>query len=157
MHEIFRRIVKMGHDVTLIAHKFPGSADEEMLDGIKIRRIGNKFFFNHQFKSFYKRNLKSNNFDILVDDISKIPLNTPNYVNEPIVGILHHLHGSSLYKEIPPPLAYYIIKKERQIPRNYSNTPIFTVSESTINELVGIGYNESRTGILYNANRSKFI
>lgn len=151
LHEIFRRIVGKGHDVTLVSHKFPGSANEEIIDGIKVIRIGNKYLFNRQFKSYYKSNLKEEGFDLIVDDISKIPLNTSTYINKPIVGILHHLHGNSLYKEIPIPLAYYIIRKEKSIPKYYENVPIFTVSKSTTSELVNLGFPESKTGILHNA------
>ncbi len=148
-HEIFKRIVKKGHNVTLIAHKFKGAPAKETVDGINIIRIGNKFLFDKQFKSFYKKLNVS--YDLIVDDISKIPLFTPKYVKEPIVGILHHIHGTSLYKEIPAPIAYYIINKEKQIPEYYGSTPIFTVSESTRKELIRLGQPENMTDILYNA------
>jgi glycosyltransferase involved in cell wall biosynthesis len=151
LHEIFKRIVKHGHRVTLVAHKFSGSPHEETIDGIKIKRIGNKYSFKQQFKNYYTSSLKNNNYDIVVDDISKIPLNTPSYIKKPIVGILHHFHGKSLYKEIPFPLAYYIIKKETQIPKYYKDTPIFTVSESTKKELSLLGFNKSKIEILHNA------
>jgi len=151
LHEIFRRIVKKDHQVTLVAHKFKEAPDEEIIDGIKIIRHGNKFLFNHQFKTYYLSKLVDENFDLIVDDISKIPLNTPYYIKKPVVGILHHIHGNSLYKEIPFPLAYYIISKEKQIPKNYNKVPIFTVSESTQSELIELGYDKSRTAILHNA------
>lgn len=151
LHEIFRRIKKMGHSVTLVAHKFRGALDEEIIDGIKILRYGNKYLFDHQFRRFYKSELIKHNCDLIVDDISKIPLNTPAYVHKPVVGILHHIHGNSLYKEIPFPIAFYIIKKEKQIPDYYKNTPIFTVSDSTKNELINLGHSEDKTGLLYNA------
>ncbi len=148
-HEIFKRIVAKGNAVTLVAHKFKGAPEEETVDGIKIIRIGNKFLFDKQFKAYYET-IKTK-YDLIVDDISKIPLFTPGYVREPVVGILHHIHGDSLYKEIPAPLAFYIINKEKQIPKYYGNTPIFTVSESTRRELIELGQPENRTDILYNA------
>lgn len=151
LHEIFKRIVRKGHDVTLVSHKFDKSPEEEVVDGIKILRTGNKYFFKQQFRNFYKSKLLNQNFDIIVDDISKIPLNIPIYSQRPVVGILHHIHGQSLYKELPIPLASYIIRKERQIPKYYRDTPIFSVSESTKNELVELGFDKSRIGILYNA------
>ncbi len=151
LHEIFKRIAAKGNNVTLVSHLFDNSPEEEIIDGIKIKRIGNKFLFNRQFKKYYSEKLVSENFDLVVDDISKIPLNTPLYIKKPIVGILHHIHGNSLYKEIPFPLAYYIIRKEKQIPKYYSDTTVFTVSESTRNELVGLGFPENKTDVLYNA------
>ena len=76
-HEIFKRIVSRGHNVTLIAHQFPNALQQEIIDGIKIIRIGNRYFFNRQFKYFYKQILSFEKFDLVVDDISKIPLFTP--------------------------------------------------------------------------------
>lgn len=151
LHEIFKRIVKKGHNVTLVAHKFDGSNEQETVDGIKILRTGNKYFFKQQFRNYFKSTLKDQNFDLIVDDISKIPLNIPTYSQKPVVGILHHIHGHSLYKETPFPIAYYIIRKEREIPIYYKDTPIFTVSESTSTELSSLGFDKSRIGILYNA------
>jgi glycosyltransferase involved in cell wall biosynthesis len=150
-HEIFKRIANKGHQVTLFAHHFDNAPNEEIIDGIKIIRLGNKFLFDRQFRNYYLKNLKKNSYDLIVDDISKIPLNTPKYINKPIVGILHHIHGNSLYKEVFSPLAYYIINKEKSIPKNYKNSPIFTVSESSQNELVKLGMDKTKTDILYNA------
>jgi glycosyltransferase involved in cell wall biosynthesis len=151
LHEIFRRIAAKGHKVTLVAHKFNNAPQEEIIDGIIIKRIGNKFLFNRQFKKYYLSELVNENFDLIVDDISKIPLSTQLYIKNPLVGILHHIHGNSLYKEIPFPLAYYVISKEKQIPKYYSKTPVFTVSESTRKELVSLGFPKDKTDILYNA------
>ncbi|MDA3862087.1 MAG: glycosyltransferase family 4 protein [Melioribacteraceae bacterium] len=150
-HEIFKLIVKMGHEVTLVVHSFTGAKAEETIDGIKIYRVGSKFVFKHMFKRFYKKHLAKNNYDLIVDDISKIPMDTPRYIKKPIVGILHHIHGSTLYKEIPWFMAYYISQCEKLIPKYYSKTPIFTVSPSTKNELAALGQPEEKIDYLYNA------
>ena len=150
-HEIFKRISAKGNNVTLIAHQFKDAPVVEIIDGIKTIRIGNKFFFDKQFRKKYLKEFVKEDFDLIVDDISKIPLFTPNYINKPIVGILHHIHGNSLYKEIPFPMAYYIIRAEKKIPAVYKNTPIFVVSESTKKELTELGQPEEKIDILYNA------
>jgi glycosyltransferase involved in cell wall biosynthesis len=150
-HEIFKRIVNRGHKVTLVAHQFSKAPKKETIDGIDIIRIGNKFLFNHQFKLYYKKVLSFESYDLVVDDISKIPLFTPRYIKKPIVGIVHHIHGISLYKEIAAPLAFYIIRQEKRIPKYYYNTPIFSVSESTKKELIELGQPERKIDILYNA------
>ncbi len=151
MHEIFKRVASKGHDVTLVAHAFKGAPANETIDGIKIIRIGNKVLFDTAFKRLYKNKLKNENFDLVVDDISKIPLNTPKFVKKPLVGIIHHIHGESLYRELPYPFAKYIIAKEKQIPYVYQNTPIFTVSPSTRKELIDMGLNSEKIDFLYNA------
>ncbi len=150
-HEIFKLVVKMGHEVTLVVHSFLNGESEEIIDGIKVLRVGNKYTFKKAFKKYYLKNLKQKNYDLIVDDISKIPMETPRFVNKPIVGILHHIHGSTLYKEVPAIMAYYIVRCEKNIPKYYSNTPIFTVSPSTQNELVQMGQPKEKTDLLYNA------
>lgn len=151
LHQIFKRIAAKGHEVTLVAHQFKGAPAQETYEGINIIRIGNKFLFDRQFKKFYNKILAKANFDLIVDDISKIPLFTPKYITKPLVGIIHHIHGKSLYKEIPKPLAKYIIRSEKLIPFVYRETPIFTVSQSTKNELAALGQPEDKIEILYNA------
>jgi len=141
----------MGHEVTLVVHSFPNAKKEETIDGIKIYRIGSKYTFKWAFAIFYKMKLAKNNYDLIVDDISKIPMDIPRYINKPIVGILHHIHGSTLYKEIPAFMAYYIERSEKKIPKYYSKTPIFAVSPSTQNELVQLGQPKDKTDLLYNA------
>lgn len=150
-HEIFKLIVKMGHEVTLVVHSFADAKAEETIDGIKIHRVGSKFVFKYAFKWFYKKHLANNNYDIIVDDISKIPMEIPRYIQKPIVGIVHHIHGNTLYKEIPAYMAYYISYCEKQIPKYYDKTPIFTVSQSTKNELIEMGQPEGKIDFLYNA------
>ncbi len=156
-HEIFKLIVKMGHEVTLVVHSFDGAEPEETIDGIKIYRVGSKFIFKYAFRWFYKKHLEKNNYDLVVDDISKIPMDTPKYINKPIVGILHHIHGSTLYKEIPWYMAYYISRCEKIIPKHYSNINIFTVSPSTKNELAVLGQPENKIDYLYNAINQKLF
>ncbi|MBN1638121.1 MAG: glycosyltransferase family 4 protein, partial [Ignavibacteriales bacterium] len=151
LHEIFKRIIQSGHSATLACHWFKGAAREEEIDGIKIIRIGDKYRFKSQFKKYYLKKLTGDNFDLIVDDISKIPLRIPTYTKKPVVGILHHIHGKTLYKELPFPLAYYIIRQEKLIPKFYGNTPIFVVSESTKKELIELGFPGNQIALLYNA------
>ena len=151
LHEIFKRVVNKGHEVTLVAHGFKGAPDKEVIDGIKVIRHGNRYLFDKQFRRFYKSKLINEDFDLIVDDISKIPLGTPKYIDKPLVGIIHHIHGKSLYQELPAPMAYYIIRKENEIPIVYGETPVFAVSPSTRNELISMGANAEKIDFLYNA------
>ena len=148
MHEIFRRIASMGHDVTLVAHAYKGAPKEEVIDGIKTIRIGNRYLFHYAFKRYYKKHL-AGKFDIVVDDISKIPLFTPQYVREPLVGISLHIHGKTLYKELPKPVADYIINRELKIPEVYKGKLIFADSPSARDELIRMGHAADRTALLF--------
>lgn len=157
LHEIFKRVILQGHTATLICHAFKDAPKEEEIDGIKIIRIGDKYRFKSQFKKYYLKNLADENFDLIVDDISKIPLRISTFTKTPVVGILHHVHGNTLYKELPFPLAFYIIRQEKLIPKYYFNIPIFVVSESTKKELVELGFPENKIDLLYNAINHEFF
>ncbi len=149
LHEIFKRIAEMGHSVTLVAHHYKGAPKEEMIDGIKVVRVGNRYLFNRQFKSYYKKNLAKMDFDLVVDYMTKIPLNTPAYIDKPLVGALMHIHGKSMFTELPFPLSLYVYLKEKRIPVNYKNTPIYVISPSTKKDLVATGYDENKIEFLY--------
>ena len=97
LHEIFKRIAAMGHQVTLLCCKYPGLPDEDILDGINIFRRGNRNFFNYAVPFQYWKLKKKYQFDIVIDDINKIPFYTPHFVKEPVIGIIHHLFGSSIF------------------------------------------------------------
>ena len=97
LHEIFRRIVKNGHKVTLLCSKYIGSLDEEIVDGIRILRRGNRNTFNFTVPGVYRELIQENDFDIVFDDINKIPFFTPLFVKKPLVAIVHHFFGKTIF------------------------------------------------------------
>src|SRR5207302_1905108 len=46
LHEIFSRIARMGHEVTLFCSSFRGAEAEETIDGIRVIRRGGRHLFN---------------------------------------------------------------------------------------------------------------
>jgi len=122
------------------------------MDGIKIIRIGNKYLFNFAFFWYYITKLRNENFDVVIDDISKIPLCMPFYIRKkPVIVIVHHLHGKTLFKELPLFMALYVYLMERLlIPIFYRKSIIVAVSESTKNELVEFGIPSRNIHVIYN-------
>lgn len=139
LHEIFRRIAAHGHSVTLFCSRYKGSAGEETIDGISIVREGGRNLFNYRVYPRYVRDFRGK-FDIVVDDVNKIPFFTPLYVREPLVGILHHFFGKSIFAETHVPGALYVLGSEWLARRVYRNTPMAVVSESTRQELLAAGF-----------------
>ncbi len=126
-------------NVDFVSAMFKNSPPEAETPDYKIYRIQNNFFFNFNFKNYYNRVLSKNKYDLIIDDISKIPLAIPGYVkNIPVIAVIHHIHGSSLYSELNPPAAFYVSSMERYFLRYYINSPVIAVSESTKNELLGL-------------------
>lgn len=150
-YEIFKRIVAKGHQVTLLccAHRdLPG---EEEIDGIKIIRSGHRNFFNFHVPWLYRKYRKANHYDIVIDDINKIPFYSPLFVNEPLIGIIHHLFGASIFIESSLPVAIYVALAERLIPKIYRHISMAVVSNSTKLELVQKGFSADQIDLVYNA------
>ncbi len=142
LHEIFKRVVERGHSVTLLCSEFPGSEKEETIDGIRIIRRGSRSLFNFFVPSSYARLARQTRFDVVVDDLNKIPFYTPLYVREPLVVIVHHLFGKSIFFETNLPSALYVAGTERLALRLYRKSIVAAVSESTRAELVSKGFRE---------------
>ncbi len=136
LHQIFRRLVQQGHEVTLFCSSFEGADPEEDIDGIHIVRQGHRNTFNFVVPSAYRRRFSHDRYDVVVDDINKIPFYTPLFVREPLLGMVLHLFSTSIFREASFPAASYVYATERLALKVYRQTPIAVISESTRQELL---------------------
>jgi glycosyltransferase involved in cell wall biosynthesis len=149
--EIFKRLVQRGHEVTLLCSRHDKSfSEEEWIDGIRHIRRGNRNTFNFTVPVVYKRELSRAPFDIVMDDINKIPFYTPRYVRHPLFAMVHHLHGSSIYGDTFLLAGMYVHLTEKLIPLFYRGVPFIAVSESTKSELVRMGLKAEDIDIVHN-------
>lgn len=149
--EIFSRLVKRGHEVTLLSSRHDRSfPEEEEIDGIKVVRRGNRHTFNYTVPRVYSREFKSRPIDIVMDDLNKIPFYTPLYVRHPLFVMVHHIHGSSIYGDTFLPAGLYVHLTERLIPLFYRGVPFVAVSDSTKSELVRMGLRSENVEIIHN-------
>lgn len=150
-HEIFKRIAARGHQVVLLASMYDGAKEYEVIDGIEIYRVGNRNFFNFYVKKNIKKLDEKFNFDIIVDDINKIPFYTPRYVKKPLLAISHHFFGTSIFREASLPAGLYVLIAEYLMKFIYRKTPFAVVSQSTLDEFIEKGYDKSYFSIIQNA------
>lgn len=139
IHQIFKRLAAQGHEITLLCSQFSGAPREEVIDGIHIVRKGNRNLFNYIVPIEYERQFRRERYDIVIDDINKIPFYTPMYVREPLLGMVMHLFGSSIFKEASIPAASYVYCAERLALSVYRNSPLVAISKSTRTELISHG------------------
>ncbi len=149
-HEIFKRVAAAGHQVTLLCCSYAGAPASEMIDGIRVIRFGSRNLFNYYVPQLYKKLCARERFDIVIDDINKIPFFTPLFVSEPLLAIAHHLFGKSIYLEAPFFPATYVWAAEKLVPLVYRYTAFAVVSESTRQELRQLGI-RSQVDLLPNA------
>ena len=155
LHEIFKRVVGLGHSVTLYCSKFPGATETEEIDGLRVIREGGRSLFNFHVPRRYQSQFRKEGYDVVVDDINKIPFYTPWFVDKPLVGIVHHLFGKAIFLEAPLIPASYVYLAEKVAAKVYRNTPMAVVSESTRQELIGLGFPAGNIVIVPNAVNAK--
>ncbi len=151
LHEIFKRIAAKGHEVTLATCSFEGSSEEEIIDGIKVVRKGKRSFFNYYVRRLYKKLSNEEKYDIVIDDINKIPFYTPCFVKQPILAISHHFFGKAIFREAGFISGSYVYLAEKLVNKIYRNTQFAVVSESTLNEFIERGFNSMNFSIVQNA------
>ncbi|MXW06149.1 MAG: glycosyltransferase family 4 protein [Gemmatimonadetes bacterium] len=158
LHETFSRIAAWGNEVALLCSRFPGAAESERIDGIDVIRHGGKWTFNLTAPWYYRRHLAQRSFDVVIEDINKIPALLPWFLDgPPLMVLLHHLFGTTFYREINPVLATYLYFMERLIPRVYRRCLFEAVSESTRDELVRMGVAADRISVVHNGLDSRFL
>ena len=105
LHEIFGRLAARGHEVTLLCGGWPGCAPTATLDGIEVVRVGTRYTFPFLARTAYRRGMGHRPFDLLIEDVNKIPLGTTRWGGPPVVALVPHLFGGTAFQELAPPLA----------------------------------------------------
>lgn len=151
LHEVFSRIARRGHRVTLCCSAFPGAPAVEDINGVTVIREGSRSLFNFRFLRAYLARLRFERFDLVVDDMNKIPFFTPLFVHEPVYGITHHLFGRSIFKEVGFLLASYVYMMERLAVWLYRSQriPFVVGSPSTHRELMECGFRREDVALIH--------
>jgi glycosyltransferase involved in cell wall biosynthesis len=149
LHEIFSRLTP-DFKISLLCAHFKGAPEFEEIDGIKIYRVGSRNTFNFYVPGAYKRIAETENFDLVIEDLNKIPFFGGIFIREKRLALIHHLFGKTIYTETNPVLASYVYYSERFIPKHYKKVPIVAVSESSKNEIVKMGIPRNNVKVVYN-------
>lgn len=157
-HEIARRLVRLGHEVILVTSKPKNLPSTEEIDGYEVIRIGNKYTVYIHARKVYNQ-LKKEGWkpDVIIDEVNTIPFLTPKYVHEPIIMLIHQLCKECWRYAIHPlvePIGWWIERKLHNIYIYYVNKDkikaVITVSDSTKNDLITLGYPNDKIYIIYN-------
>ena len=149
LHEIFGRLASRGHEVSLLCGGWPGCPPRTVLDGIDVTRVGTRNSFRLLARRGYREHFARRPVDVLVEDINKMPLHTPRWGPVPVVAVVPHLFGSTVFQELPIPVAAAVWLAERPIPWVYRQTPFEAISESTAEDLVARGIRRERIRVIY--------
>ena len=139
-HEVAKRWVEEGHQVSLLTSRFSGCSRAETLDGVRIRRVGR--LRSGTFHILAQRELaRLSGFDVVIDEINTIPFLTPLWRRRlpSVVTLIHQLAVEVWDAEVPRPLAAIGRRLESRLLGLYEDVPVVTVSESTRGDLQRLG------------------
>ena len=149
LEELLRRLVRKGHEVTLFCSGWRGCASEENIEGIRIIRRGNRYNFN-LIAPFHLRKLtKENQYDLLIEDINKIPFYTPLYLRLKTLVVVPHLFATTVFHEINFVLGTYIYLAEKPMVSVYRRSKYNVISESTADDIAQRGVPRDDISIIH--------
>jgi len=150
LKEVYRRLSQQGHQVDYLNSLYPGATPEQMMEGARMIRVGNKFNFNWVAPYYFKKHLEQNHYDIIIEGIDKIPFFFPLYTKTPVLPLVPHLFGTTAFEEAPFPAAAYVWSMEQFIPYVYRKCPYYmTYSLSTREDLINRGIQADKIHVAY--------
>lgn len=149
LHEILKRMVARGHRATLFACGFPGAKAHEVIDGVDVHRAGSWWNANQTVARAAASFLAREPADLVVEDINKLPFCMPVRTKVPVLVIVPHLFGASVFRETNPLLASYVWSWERIIPAVYRRSRFCVISPSTRDDLIARGVPASNIDVVY--------
>jgi glycosyltransferase involved in cell wall biosynthesis len=152
-HELTKRLVADGHEVTILTARYPGSEAQQKIGNINYIRIGtNRYIHPIASGIYFLRHLR-NKFDVVIEEVQG---SAPYFVSFFGRGsqrflFYHQLGRKNWLTEVRSPvsyLGYYILAPVATRLIALSRAPVITVSESTRRVLQPYGFDPSRTHII---------
>ncbi|MCK4910185.1 MAG: glycosyltransferase family 4 protein [Thermodesulfovibrionales bacterium] len=137
--EIARGLVERGASVTIFSSRFAGSASEEFVEGIRHKRKGSELTV-HVYGFAHALNNRAT-YDVIIDEFNGLGFGGFLLPNSMI--LIHQMYREFWFSELGAPGAIpYVI--EPLLLRLYSRLPAVTVSPSTRDDLVSLGFKNVR-------------
>jgi glycosyltransferase involved in cell wall biosynthesis len=149
LHEIFGRLARRGHMIDLVASGWPGAAPETQLDGMRVERHGGRYGFALRARGAVRQLLAAHPYDVVVEDINKLPLFLASVTDRPFCAVVPHLFGTTAFLEASWPVAAVVWAAERPVPWAYRRAWFHAISDSTRDDLVRRGVRPDRIEVIY--------
>lgn len=144
-HEVAKRLVARGHDVTIFSGHAPGLDASDELDGVKVMRAGGAVSTRlHAFRHVRKRVPAP---DLLIEEINTIPYWSRVWSRTPVMLVVHQLAREVWRSEAPravAPIGYAL----EPLAVRMAYAPTIALSGSTRDDLIDLGYAPSRIAVI---------
>jgi glycosyltransferase involved in cell wall biosynthesis len=150
LHHVLAGAVAAGHEVELVCSAYADAPTHDEIDGVRILRRGDWRVANLLLPRVVRERLRAERRDLLVEDINKIPFYTPLYAGSvPVLAVVPHLFGRTVYRETNPLAATYVWAGEWPLPLVYRDAWFEVISASTRDDLVSRGLRPERIEVIH--------
>lgn len=147
-HNITSIWVQSGLEVTHRTSRSLGRPAEVIRDGYRVIRRGSRYSVFPR-AAIAEAAHRYGRTDALVEIWNGMPFGSPIWRRGPRVIWLHHIHGPMWHMSLPKPLAHAgVALEERLGPVIYRNQPIVTLSRSSEQELLELGFPASNVTVI---------
>ncbi|HKV90058.1 MAG TPA: glycosyltransferase family 4 protein, partial [Thermoplasmata archaeon] len=132
IEEVGRRLVALGHAVTVVAERFEGQSESETRFGIHILRPVSRGLLHAWVLSNAHRLVQQYDVDVIIGDLSKIvPWGQKSLGGRPLVSVVRHFNGRAIFSEAMFPAPPVLWAIERATPLFLRSSEIVTESRTT--------------------------
>ncbi|MDP3936770.1 MAG: glycosyltransferase family 4 protein [Deltaproteobacteria bacterium] len=149
LNEIFQRIAAAGHRVTLLCARYGEAPAEDRIGEIRVLRTGNQATANFMVARAALRLARREPVDLFVENLCKLPFLMPLLTRAPVLPVVLHLFGHTIFQETNPILGSYVWLYEKLIPPVYRGGPVVALSPSTADDLARRGLERTRIAIVH--------
>ncbi len=150
VHELARRWVEKGNQVTVFCGNDGMCPRYELVDGVEIVRRGG-FYMVYVWAFLYYILRFRRHYDVIVDCENGVPFFTPLYTREKQFLLIHHVHRDVFRKSLKPPFSHIAMFLETKVmPYAYDKVRIITVSPSSQKEILAEKLTSDEVSVIYN-------
>lgn len=149
IHELAKRWVADGHQVTIFSGWDRKTSKEEIIDGIKIVRKGG-FITVYLWAIWYFLTRFRTTTDVVIDSENGIPFFSPLYTRKPTMLVVYHVHQAVFRKQLQFPFSQVAMFLESVcMPIVYRPYDTVTISESSKKDIINqLSFYESKVHVV---------
>lgn len=149
-HEIMRRLVLDGHDVTLVTARYPGASAHDSIDGVTIRRVGNRVTHYILAGRLFVTTLRWG-ADLVVEEVNTIPYFISFLPGAPRVVLFYPQLAREIWfhqMRFPWSAIGYLAEPLYTWLQSWPDNDVVTISEDSKDDLVRFGFDTKRVHVV---------
>ncbi len=138
----------MENNIYYLTSMYNGADERETIDNIHYIRIGNEYLFNFAVMMNIKGLLREIQPDIILEDINKVPFYTPLFTDIPVIAVIPHIFGKTIFRQTGLIPALYVYIMEMPLKHVYRRAYYEVISQSTKEDLIRRGIDGNRIKVI---------